>query len=219
MDQKIRKNLLLATIFLAITTFIAGILIGKSLSISKSDDISMFIKENDLRTESYLLEQDLVESFDENNCELAKIRINELSLELYKIGQLFDQNTTEESIGKENYNLLKRKYHLMQIRSYTLFHKIITNCNVDQDIVLYYFGKNDTNSAELGKTLDRIVAERGIIVYAIEYNYSSDLRFLQSYYGLQEQPALIINYDVIKQGPTSYLEIIQILDAQRSRKK
>lgn len=186
-----------------------GILLGRTISNLEAGKITEFIKENELNTESYLIEQDLIELFDRNNCELATVRINDLSNQLTNIGRKLTSKDAKETLGQENYNFLKRKFHLMQIKTYILFKKLKEKCDPSPNIILYYYSINDPDSAKQGHILDRIVKDYNVRIFAIEYNYSKELTFLESHYNIKETPAIVINYGKIFEGLTNY-ETIQI---------
>ena len=69
--DKYKRHLFVTTFLLLIFVFIGGILLGRAISNLEEDEITEFIKENELNTESYLIEQELIKTFDEN-----KHRIN-----------------------------------------------------------------------------------------------------------------------------------------------
>ena len=136
--KRYKKHILLTTTLLLLFVFIAGILLGRTITNIETSQITEFIKENELNTESYLIEQELIEEFDKNNCELATVRITDLSNELANIGRSLTVEDAEETLGKDNYNFLKRKFHLMQVKTYILFKKLVETCDVSSNIILFY---------------------------------------------------------------------------------
>jgi len=201
------KHLFLITVSLLIVVFIMGMLIGRWLGSSRVDEITALIKNNELNTESYLIEQELIENFEQGNCMLANARISSLSSELWKIGKSLSPADAEQKLGKENYNFMKRKFHLMQIRTYILFYKLRQHCSNTCSVVLFYFSREDNKSEEQGRILDKLVAGYNIRVFAIEYNYSKELSFIEDYYGVSETPMLIIDYGIKLQGLSTYDQI------------
>jgi hypothetical protein len=103
----------------------------------------------------------------------------------------------------------------MQIRTYIMYKNLIDNCNASKQVILYYYGPDDAKSLEEGHTLDRIVNERNISVFAIEFNFSKELLFLESSYGITETPAIVVDYKDILQGLKSYDEITAVLDSRK----
>jgi hypothetical protein len=202
--NKLKRHIYLTTFLLLILVFLAGVLFGRNLETGNSQRIADFMKDNELNTESYLTEQELINDFGEDNCPLAKIRIDDLSVELGEIGRQLTIEGAKEKLGEDNFNFLKRKFHLMQIRTYVLFKKLIDECNISSNVILYYYSINDENSTEQGHVLDKIVTEYDAKVFAIEYNYSKELGFLESYYNIKKTPSLVINYNYIHEGLTDY---------------
>ncbi len=205
--EKFKKHLLLTITLLLIVVFIAGILVGRASSSKKINEINKFIKENELDTESYIIEQQLIGDFDEENCILAKTRLESLFAQLSSIGKQLVTENIEENIGEDNYIFLKRKYHLLQIRTYTLFKKLSDNCNIRNPVILYYYSQNQEESKQQGLILDELVKNHDFSIFAVEFNYSTELKFLESYYSIKTTPTVVVNYDHKFEGLTEYKEI------------
>ena len=101
--------MLLTTVILLLVVFVTGLLLGRSLSSAEIDNIYEFIRDNELNTESFLIEQELIGSFGEN-CDLASKRINDLFSEQVQIGRLLSSEDAEKELGKDNFRFLKKKY-------------------------------------------------------------------------------------------------------------
>ncbi len=212
------KNVFFITLLSIIFVFMLGIFVGRWVGSSNLSQIDYFIKENELNTESYILEQEMISGIAEGDCSAANIRINSLSEDLWKIGQSLSPSDAEERLGSENYNFLKRKYHLLQIRTYTLLYKIKQECQgTASSVILYYFSRNDPDSGKQGEILDRIVDDFGANVFAIEYSYSPELSFLEEYYGITGTPAVVINYGSAHIGIASYEEISAEIAANKNK--
>lgn len=206
--MKFKKHILSATFLLLVFVFSAGMLIGRNLETRNSKLMSDFIKENELNTESYLIEQELIKDFGEDSCVLAEARIEDLSKELGNIGTRLSGEDARETLGQENYEFLKKKFHLMQIKTYILFKKLIDQCNIPSNIVLYYYSIDDEDSQEQGKVLDKIVEDYNAKVFAIEFDYSEELVFLESYYKITETPSIVVNYAYLHEGFVNYDNIV-----------
>lgn len=198
-EDQVKKYILFITTVVILFVFISGIFLGRSLSKLELEKFSEFIKKNELDTESYLVEQELL-TFEKNNCEFAQERISALSNELVSIGNQLTDPDAKTQLTPENFQFLKIRYHLMQIRTYILFKKLIDSCSIKPNIILYYYGFNDTDSAKQGPILDDIVESFDAKVFAIEFNYSNDLQFLESYYNITSTPTTVINYNIINRG-------------------
>ncbi|MBD3361492.1 hypothetical protein GF358_01740 [Candidatus Woesearchaeota archaeon] len=205
-----KKRFFFTIVLLLILVFSLGIILGNSLSNPELKEINKIISNSELSTESYLIEQELFSGF-EKNCDLSRIRLSSLSSELWQLGKLLASPTAQEDLGRYNYNFLKRKYHLMQIKTFVLYHQLKEECDPDEKVILFYFSRNDPDSLEQGKILDRIVKDFGAHVFAIERAYSSEIVFLEQYYDVSVSPSLIIDYEFKKEGLTSYDELKKLL--------
>ena len=198
-----KKQVFLSTIFALCIVFVVGIIIGNLISNPETKEVNKVLKQSELSTESYLLEQELLADFDQN-CELAKTRLAALSGELWQLGKLLGTETAKQDLGESNYNFLKLKYHLMQIKTYLLHANLNKDCNFTTPIILFFYSQDDANSKEQGKILDVLVEDYNIHVFAVEAGYSKALEFLELFYEVSETPSLVLNYDIKKQGLTSY---------------
>ena len=201
-----KKQLFVSTIFALCVVFVIGIIVGNVISNPEFKEVNNIIQQSELSTESYLLEQELLEGFDQN-CELAKIRLTALSGELWQLGKMLGSETAKMDLGETNYNFLKLKYHLMQVKTYLLFANLNRDCNFTMPVVLFFYSQNDDDSSSQGRILDDLVADYDIKVFAIEAGYSDKLEFLESFYGVDSTPFLVLNYDVKRQGLASYDDI------------
>ncbi len=206
----VKKQVFVTTMLLLVLVFILGVIVGHSFSNPELKEINKIVRNSELSTESYLIEQELFKDF-ERNCELSKIRLASLSSELWRLGKLLASQTAQQDLGEYNYDFLKRKYHLMQIKTFVLYNQLKNECDIEDKVVLFYFSRNDPNSLEQGKILDRLVADLNVRVFAIERAYAEELMFLEQYYDITESPSLIIDYEVKKQGLTGYEGLKKIL--------
>jgi hypothetical protein len=210
-EKKFKKHLLLTGILLLLFFFVAGILIGRSVSSAKINDVTSFLKDNELNTESFTVEQQLMGVFGVEDCGLAKARIQKLFDELGFIGRQLTDEGVKGKIGEDNFVFLKRKYHLLQVRTYLMFKKLSEDCDLRPNVILYYYGANDDSSKEQGFVLDEVVKNYNYSVFAVEFNYSKELSFLESYYNITSAPSIVINYDKKFEGFTPYAGIVNYI--------
>lgn len=204
-EEKYMKQTFLVIVIVIAIVFFIGILLGKHIESNEQEEIARFIKNLELNTESFLVEQELLGASED--CSLSEERISSLSSELYNLGVMLSEPKAESNLGKDNYKLLKKKFHLMQIRTYLLYNQFKKNCKSDEHVILFYYGKDNSDSKEQGKILDEIGKKYSVNVFALEFNYTSELTFLEGYYDISEPPAIVIDYNNIKKGLTNYEEI------------
>src|SRR3989344_5046582 len=63
-----------------------------------------------------------------------------------------------------------------------LVEQVEGDCGKVNNIVLFYFKKDDPLSAEQGRVLDDLVSQFSMHVFAVELNYSKELNFIEEYY-------------------------------------
>lgn len=206
----VRRQVFASMVLLLIVVFSIGIIVGRSFSNPELSKVDKFIKQSELSTESYLIEQELFSGF-EKNCDLAKMRLSGLSQELWRLGKLLGSETARDDLGAEQYDFLKRKFHLMQIKTYNLYYRLRNDCGLVEPVIVFYYGRNDLLSQEQGRILDRLVEDVGVNVFAIEFNYSSELGFLEDYYGINQTPAVIVNFKTARTGLTSYEDLAALV--------
>ncbi len=188
------KQVLLTTILLVCVVFAVGVIVGNAWKSTEARESAKILRQSELDTESFLVEQELFESF-ETNCALAEKRLGSLGEELWKLGKVLGAQDSEQKLGAEEYNFLKRKYHLMQIRTYILNKKLQSDCGSETNIILFYFKRDDPLSEQQGRILDGLVAEYNLHVFAIEFQYSKELEFLEDYYEITGTPTLVVNFE------------------------
>ena len=199
----VSKNLTII-LFIAVV-FTAGLIVGINYSAHSNDKISSTLQDNELSAESFVIEQELLEGLDVS-CPAMEARLNSLGSELWALGKQLD-SPTAKALGEDNYQIAKRQYHLTQARTYVIFYKMLSKCKPDSHVLLYYYSQNQTASAQQGKILDDLVDKLHIHVFAMEYQYSPDLKFLEDYYEINQTPAIVVDYKNTLRGLVSGAEI------------
>jgi hypothetical protein len=204
------KQKLLTILLLIAVVFATGILLGSAWKTSSADEVSKLLRQSELDAESFLVEQNLFDNF-ETNCELAEKRLTSLSKELWDLGKLLGDKKAEEKLGEIDYHFLKKKYHLMQIRTYVLEQKLQNDCSRKVNVILLYFDKNGVDSEIQGKILDGLVEQYNLHVFAIEHDYSNELKFLEDYYEIKTAPYIVVNFNHKLEGLQNSENIIPLL--------
>lgn len=193
---------LITSILLVIVVFSTGVIIGNTWRSSDAATITKILRQSELDAESFLVEQELFESF-EANCQLSEKRLASQSQELWRLGKLLGGEDAKEKLGEPDYTFLKKKYHLMQARTYILAKKLQDDCGKQSNIILYYYQQNDPLSEQQGPILDELVDDYNLHVFAIELGYANELEFLEDYYAINKTPTLVVNFDTVLQGPAT----------------
>lgn len=192
-----------------VIVFSLGLLVGKYGLSTELNQIEKMVKNSELAAESFVIEQDLLEG--KESCSLAESRISGLSFELWRLGKVLGSGTARQELGDEQYRFLKKKYHLSQIKTYTLYKKLENDCSTVLPRILFYYQQNDPDSGEQGAILDRLVSVHNVTVFAIEFQYDDALAFLERYYNITQAPSIVVNDKEVRGGLTNYEEIERLL--------
>lgn len=193
------KQVWVTFVLLVGVVFTVGVLVGSAWQSQSATEVAKILRSSELDAESFLVEQELFETF-ETNCNFSRSRLDSVSGELWKLGKLLSAPNARERLGESDYDFLKRKYHLMQIRTFVLEKSLSQECGDSSNVVLFYFSRSDPDSKKQGEILDELVNRFDIHVFAVEYNYSRELKFLEEYYNIRQTPTLVVNFSTVLEG-------------------
>ena len=207
------KKLLVISLILTILVFSGGFLLGLSLDSTRISDLVENLNQNELSRESYLVESEFIKNVGGNICDLSKPRVFTLSNELGTLGQLLTRYESKGIFRDTEYNYLKRKYFLLEIRTYSLFVNLKKECGYDFNTILYFYDQNEQSSINQGYILDSLVgAQDDLHVFSFDRNFDEpSLNTLKIYYNVTSSPTLIINDKLKKEGLSSLDELKAIL--------
>lgn len=219
MVRRFPKHIFLTSLAITIAIFVAGLLLGWNLDNVRTSVIMEELQGNELDAESFIIEQsfwDIVAN--ENRCDVAEARLNSLSMELSEVGDYLT-NYQKKNIFKEGeYRELARRYFLLEIKTYILYYDLKENCEMKNDVILFFYGTNHALSEIQGKTLDNIVdgGNNTLDIFSINNDFEGDaaIETIKIYYNITEVPTLIINNDVKIEGYANYAQIVSHLNAQ-----
>jgi hypothetical protein len=184
--------------------FLSGAFFGSTF-LAPDEQVIEQIEQSELSIESFYVEQLFLDTFKQDNCEVARNRIDHLSRELYLIGQQIDD-------AQSNYAFVKTKYHTLQMRLYIIIHQMQDSCEFTERVILYYYGRDDPRSQTQGEILDRIHTQYSVRIFAVEKGYVESISFIEDFYGIESTPALVIDYETILERPVEEDELRMILD-------
>ncbi len=207
------RKILLVSLIITILIFLAGLLLGLSLDDTRISDIVNNLNQNELNRESYLVEQDFIKVAGGNICDLSRPRINELSTELAKLGQLLTRYESKGILKASEYEYLKRKYFLLEIKTYTLFTNLRKECDYNFTTVLFFYDQDHQDSLNQGYVLDSFVQNgKNVHIFSFDRNFKEQaIGTLIIHYNVTQAPTLVLNNEIIKEGLTSVDELKTII--------
>ena len=230
MKERYVRHMLVTSLIAAIVIFSSGVMIGWMLDSFRTDEVLSIIKNNELNSESYNLEQTFLENVDNVDCTILTPRIETISKELGEVGQELQRYGSVSDFRKSDFDYLKRKYFLMEIKFYNLIHKHKETCEGEYTPILYFYKVDDDISTTQGYILDEFVRRYNddtekvngekkhgkIVVLSIDGLYDKDplIKTIMSTYDIDSEklPAMVIDYDTIRQGLVDKEELENIFN-------
>lgn len=207
----------MTSLAITVCVFVAGLLLGWNLDTLRTDQILNDLRDNELDTESYLIEQGFWNSLGSDDCSFAEPRLNSLSIELAELGQYLNNYQKKNIFEEDDFAYLARRYFLLEVKGYILYNDLQEQCNITNDVILYFYGSDDDYSEKQGYVLDKVVdkANGTVDVFSINRYFEGDpaLETLKLYYNVTMTPTIIINGEMKKEGFVSYEEIRELLNA------
>ena len=207
------KKLILVSLILSFLIFISGLLIGLTFDELRTNDLTIFLNENEFQTESYLIERQFLEDFGQDKCSLAQTRVVALSDQLGEIGRTLTRYESKRLLTGEKYLQLKSKYLIFEIKLYTILKELNDNCKTeDKPIILFFYDTNDQASIQQGYILDSLVNKEKATVFSIDREFNDPLlETVKHYYNITKSPTVIINFNITKEGLTSLAELTALI--------
>lgn len=195
------------SLVITIIIFGAGLLIGFYLDNFRTDEVYDELRGYELSTESYLVEQSFWDTFGMNDCSVAEKRLNVISTELAELGMYLNSYEQKSIFNEQEFQYLAQRYFLLEIKGYILFTKLKEQCNIENDVILYFYGPDDSDSELQGYVLDSLVLQSNgtLDVFSINKDFEGDLAIesVLIYYNITTAPTMVINGE-IREGYTSY---------------
>ncbi len=197
------KRIFLTSLVITVLVFIAGLMLGWNLDEYRTNKLLKEVKENELATESYLVEQLFIGGLGGDKCISAQPRINMLSSELAELGKIIETYEENKLFSQQEYDYMVRRYFLLEMKTYVLYNSFKNDCGSESDVVLFFYDQNE-ESKKQGYVLDAVVEKNpaSIAVFSINKEFAKDpaIEALKLYYNVTKAPTLIINNERTKEG-------------------
>lgn len=211
------KHIFITSLAITVVVFLAGLLLGWYLDSSRTSEILTDLQSNELDTESYLVEQAFWDSFGGEDCSFADARLNSIALQLRDLGQYLTSYQQKNIFQENEFKYLARRYFILEIKGYVLYNDLRNTCDVHNNVILYFYGPEDSESQKQGYVLDSLVQQSNgtIDIFSINKDFAGDeaIETLKLYYNITVAPTIIINGDIKKEGYQSYPQIQELLNS------
>ena len=214
------KHIFITSLAMTIVIFLAGLMLGWYLDSSRTSSILTDIQSNELDTESYLVEQAFWDSFGGEDCAFSDLRLSSISLQLSDLGQYLSSYQKKNIFQESEFQYLARRYFILEIKGYVLYNELKTKCDVQNDVILYFYGPDDPESEKQGFVLDKLVQQsnHSIDIFSINKDFAGDqaIETLKIYYNITTTPTIIVNGNEKREGYVGYDEVKELLDETSS---
>src|SRR3989344_6454342 len=132
------KHIFVTSLAITLVVFAGGLLLGWNLDTLRTNEILSNLRTNELDTESYLIEQAFWDSFGGEDCSFAEPRLNSISVELAELGHYLNDYQKKNLFEEDEFQYLARRYFLLEIKGYTLYNELKQQCNIENNVILYF---------------------------------------------------------------------------------
>lgn len=209
------KSSLIKASLVTLTLLLIGVLVGLQMDDARTQFLEDQLQQTNLQTETFLVTQSYVEGSSKNYCRVIKERIPDVARKNAQIGQDL-QSFSGKSIGNDDdYNYIKRKYYVNQLRLYTMLQGYKERCNADINLLLFFFD-NSVDSKRQGAVLTQYRRTVDNQTYIFSYNLNTEksavLDILTTDYQVEEAPTVVVNGDQTYRRYVALKELKQVLE-------
>jgi hypothetical protein len=193
----VRTRIIVSSLFLTILIFAIGILLNYGLDFIRIGAIADVMSQHELNTAAYLAEQDFTDTFGGNRCDVMNARIAQLKEEIRLVGADLGSYSAFSFFKKKDYDYLKRKYFLLELRFLSLIEQLNKECNKPYISILYFYKIDDDVSERQGFMLADLskAYEEQVVVLSIDKDYKDEplVQLLAARYNVTTAPTIIID--------------------------
>lgn len=192
-----RARIIVSSFILTVLIFTLGILINYGLDFVRIDTIADVMAQHELDTSAYLVEQEFTDSFGGNRCEAMNTRIIILKEEIRKVGADLGSYSGYSFFKKKDYDYLKRKYFLLELRFLTLLEELNKECNRPYIPLIFFYEIDDDESERQGFVLEDISKdyEQEVVILSLDKDYKDEplVQLLAAKYNITTAPTIIVD--------------------------
>jgi len=214
------KNVFLTSLLLTVLIFAVGMLLNYGLDFIRMDSINTVMAAHERNTDAYLTEALFADVFAGSRCEVMNSRILDLKKEIQNVGVELSSYSRFSFFNQKDFDYLKRKYFLLELRFLSLVLQVNDACNKPYVPILFFYKIDDDSSERQGFILQEVSKEYedNVVVLSIDKDYTDEplVKMLVAKYGVVSAPTTIID-DVKKEGLFYSSELNQIIRKERNR--
>jgi hypothetical protein len=205
-----RPGVIVSSLLLTVLIFVFGILLNYGLDFLRIGSISGIIAQHELDTTAYLVEQEFTDSFGGNRCVLMSGRFEQLKEEIQQVGTDLGSYSSFSFLKKKDYDYLKRKYFLLELRFLALIEQLNNDCNHPYIPILFFYEIDDDASERQGFVLGDLskAYAQQVVVLSFDKDYADEplIPLIVARENITRDPTMIL--DNIKMEGLQYTGVL-----------
>ncbi len=195
MDDK--KTILFRSLLLTILIFAAGILINHIFDAFRISIIEDVMIAHEIDSEAYRVETFFTETFGGEQCEIMVSRIADLKNEIRKVGEDLNSYSRFSFFRRTDYDYLKRKYFLLELRFLALIERLNKECDKPYLPIIFFYEIDQDESERQGFILQDLSKDNDqqLVVLTLDKDYKDEplVNLLAENYNVTSAPTLIVD--------------------------
>ncbi len=215
------KILLFLSVLYTLSVIGITITITSYLDKIKTEDLIYEYRYEFLQLNDYDLTLDFLDIWREEgkpyNCEKGKDAIKQIVWYMREIGsKLSRYGESSTKLSEKDFDYLKRKYYLLELKEYLLLKKLKEKCN-EINIILFFYKREDKNSQIMGRVLAEAASDLNdtyVLAFDIDYQDISLLNLIKERFNVSsnDAPVFIVNDKSTYKGLYTKNEVIRIIE-------
>jgi len=197
--MKNKKNIFLTSLLLTILIFVSGMLLNYGLDFVRLNVVSDVMLNHELSTDAYLAEREFTELFGGSSCEIMNTRIISLKDEIRKVGADLGSYSRFSFFNKKDFDYLKRKYFLLQLRFLSHIEQLNKACSKSIVPVIFFYEIDQEASERQGFILQDVSKnfDDSVVVITLDKDYEDEplVKLLALKFNVTSAPTIIIAGD------------------------
>lgn len=177
--------------------FMAGIVLNYGFDFFRLNAVDYLLSEQEINTQSYLVENMFLKTFEKESCEALNARIPELQESLSVVGRELSSYSSSSLFHRKNFDYLKRKYFLLEARLFLILSKLNKECGKPYVPILFFYEIDDPVSERQGFILDELneYYKEKVAIISIDKDYKDDafILLLKQKYDVSSAPTIIMD--------------------------
>ncbi|MBN2112188.1 hypothetical protein JW707_03760 [Candidatus Woesearchaeota archaeon] len=198
---------------MTVLIFSLAMILNYGMDYFRVNSIISTIQEQEIMYESYLAEEEFVETFGGEKCDAMQRNIESLKQEMKEVGVDLSNYGRLSFFKKGDYSYLERKYFLLELKFLASIEKLNRECGKPYVPILFFYEADNDESERQAYILSEIsdIYKHQVVVLSIDKDYEDEplINLLLFQYNVTKTPTTIIA------GEVKYEDIVYANEIKR----